>query len=312
MLKIGMISAATYGYQTAPRTPGSNHGTAFATTFNGWQEEKVSRHKWTFVRSRRKLVGARVLKIWDPQAEWAQKMAEACSIDTVCRTPEEACEGMDAVIVIDDGSGEHGAYARYPLSKGIATFCDKPMSMSPKRAGELVKLARSTGARFMSSSALRFVPEIVKLRNELAQIGPVYLATVACGNDLIYYGVHALSMAYAVLGPGAVSAMNVGQPGLNQVRVRFADHRDVLVLVGEKQWMSSSYQISLYGQKAWRNLTPDLGDLYYYLLEAFVSYAETGKEPYPVEDELELLAALEAGRRSLLERREVTLKEVLA
>jgi predicted dehydrogenase len=311
MLKIGLISAASYGYQGAVRTPGSNHGTAFATAFNGWREDRVARYSNNFVRSRRKIPGVEVLKVWDPHQEAAQKFAEACSIPTVCGTPEEACDGMDAVLLIDDGSGEQGQYAKYPLQKGIATFCDKPLSMSAKRAQDLVKLARSTGARFMSSSALRFVPEIVKLRDDLPKIGPVYLATVACGNDLIYYGVHALAMAYSVLGAGAISAVNVGQLGLNQVRVRFGDHRDVIVLVGEKQWMSVGYQISLYGQKAWRTLSPDLTDLYTPLLEAFVGYVETGKEPFPIEQEVEMLAALEAGKRSLTTGREITVQEVL-
>jgi predicted dehydrogenase len=58
-------------------------------------------------------------------------------------------------------------------------------------------------------------------------------------------------------------------------------------------------------------VTPNLADLYSYLLEAFVAYVQTGIEPYPIEEEVELVAALEAGKRSLKEGREVTLAEVL-
>ena len=47
MLKLGLISAATYGYMDAPRAPGSNHGTAFATTFNGFDEAKVKAYART-------------------------------------------------------------------------------------------------------------------------------------------------------------------------------------------------------------------------------------------------------------------------
>lgn len=151
----------------------------------------------------------------------------------------------------------------------------------------------------------------MKLREELPQLGNVHLATVACDNELVYYGIHALSMAYAVLGRGAVSAINVGQPGLNVARIRFADHRDVVVLVGQKEWMSSGYQINLYGKKGWRTLKPDLANLYSYLLEAFLDYVKTGKESVPIEEEVELIAALEAAKRSLKENREVTVAEVL-
>jgi predicted dehydrogenase len=312
MLKLGLISAATYGYLDAPRTPGSNHGTAFATTFNGFDDAKV-KALWsgTFVRAQRRLDAAKVVRVWDPQREWAQKLADICGIERACSSPEETCDGVDAVLIVDDGSGAQSKYALHPLKKGVPVFCDKPLAMTAKDAQSVAKLARSAKTKFMSSSSLRFVPDIVKLRDELPKLGNVHLATVACGNELVYYGIHALSMAYAVLGAGAVSALNVGQPGLNEVRIRFADHRDVLLLVGEKEWMRAGYQINLYGQKEWRTVTPDLKNLYSYLLEAFLGYLQTGNEPYPIEEEVELIAALEAGKRSLTERREVTVAEVL-
>ena len=311
MLKLGLISAASYGYGGSARASGSNHGTAFATTFNGWDEAKAKEFQGTFVRSQRRLDAARVTRIWDSMPEPAKRLADACGIEKVCATPEEACDGVDAVLLIDDGSAEQWKYAAHPLKKGVPVFCDKPLAMTARQAQETAKLARSTGTKFMSSSSLRFVPDIVKLRTEVAQIGPVYLASAACGNELVYYGIHALSMVYAVLGGGAVSCLNAGQPGLNIVRARFADHRDVVLLVGEKEWMSAGYQVSLYGQKGWRTVKPDLANLYSYLLEAFLDYLRTGKEPYPIEQEVELIAVLEAGKRSLKENREVTVREVL-
>ena len=54
-LRLGIVSAAsygaTYGPEPKPRTPGSNHGTAFATTFNGYDEEKAKNFKGTFVKA---------------------------------------------------------------------------------------------------------------------------------------------------------------------------------------------------------------------------------------------------------------------
>jgi predicted dehydrogenase len=312
MLRLGLISAATYGYLDAPRAPGSNHGTAFATTFNGFDEAKVKAlWRGTFVRSQRRLEGAKVVRVWDPEREWAQKLADICGIETVASSPEAACDGVDAVLIVDDGSGAQWKYALHPLRKGVPVFCDKPLAMTAKEAQSMAKLARSTRTKFMSCSSLRFVPDIVALRAELPKLGNVHLATVACGNELVYYGIHALSMAYAVLGRGAVSCLNVGQPGLNEVRIRFADHRDVLLLVGEKEWMRAGYQINLYGQNGWRSVTPDLKNLYSYLLEAFLDYVKTGNESVPIEEEVELMAALEAGKRSLTERREVALAELL-
>lgn len=314
-LRLGLVSAASYGPafgpDPQPRTPGSNHGTAFATIFNGYDEEKAKSFKGTFVKAARRLEGARVVKIWDPDKAAATAIADICGIETVADTAEQCAADVDAVILIDDGSGAQWKYAETSLRAGIPTFCDKPLAMTAREAAGVAKVVRETGTRFLSASSLRFVPDIVKLREEIGKIGPVRLATVACGNDLVYYGIHALSMAYAALGPGAVSAINVGRPGMNIARIRFADDRDVVLMVGDRDKMRAGYQIDLYGEKGWRSLVPDLKDLYAYLLEAFLDLIHTGKEPVPVEEEVELIAALEASKRSLELGREVKLEEVM-
>lgn len=315
-LKLSIISGATYAPTYAgakvPRTPGSHHGTAFSTTFNGWDEEKAKQLKGTFVKSGRRLEGARVVKLWDTDRAAATALAEVCGIETVTDTPEQCCEGVDAVLIVDDGSGAQWKYAEHALRKGVPTFCDKPLAMTAREAAAIAKLARETKTPFMSASSLRFVPDIVKLRAELPQLGDVHLASVVCGNDLVYYGIHALSMAYAVLGKGATSAINVGKPGANIARIRYGDQRDVMLIVADKEAMRAGYQINLYGTKGWRSITPDLANLYAYLLEAFLDLVLHGKESVPIEEEVELIAALEAAQRSLKLGREVKLSEVLA
>ena len=312
MLKIGLVSAATYGYMDAPRTPGSFHGTAFASTFNGYDAAKKDQYEWTFAAANKRLEDAQVAKVWDPQKEWAERLADVCSIPEVCDGPDECAEGVDVVIIIDDGSGDHCQYAITPLKKGVPTFCDKPLAMTAKRAQEIADLAKETGTPFMSASSLRFVPDILKLRDEVAELGDIHLATTICGNELVYYGIHALSMAYGVLGRGAVSCVNVGQQGRNIVRVRFESGRDLVLMVGERDYMRAGYQICLHGSKGWRTLQPDLEDLYYYLLERFMKLVRDGEVSVPVDEEVEVIATLEAGKRSLIEGQEVAVKEMLS
>ena len=310
-LKLGLISAATYGYMGAPRTPGSNHGTAFATACNGYDEVKRRQFEGTFVAARKRIETARVVRVWDPDKAAAERLADVCGIPKVCDGAEECAEDVDAVLIVDDGSGEQWKYALAPLREGVPTFCDKPLAMTAKQAREVADLARKTGTPLMSASSLRFVPDVLALAKEAPSLGNVHLATTICGNELVYYGIHALEMAYAVLGGGAVSCLNVGQPGRNIVRVRFEDGRDLMLLVAEKEWMRAGYQINLYGTKGWRTLTPQLADLYWYLLDKFLELVCTNKESVPIEEEVEVIAVLEAGKRSLAEKREVTLAEVL-
>jgi predicted dehydrogenase len=78
---------------------------------------------------------------------------------------------VDAAILIDDGSGAQWKYAEAALRKGVPTFCDKPLAMTAKQAASVAKIARETKTKFMSASSLRFVPDIVKLREDAAAIG---------------------------------------------------------------------------------------------------------------------------------------------
>ena len=241
----------------------------------------------------------------------AERLADVCSIPEVCDVPEECCEGVDAVLIVDDGSGEQWKYALHPLRQGVATYCDKPLAMNARDAAAVATVVRETGTPFMSASSLRFVPDIVALRDEVSELGDICLATTVCGNELVYYGIHALSMYYGVFGGGAISCLNVGQPDRNVVRVRFECGRDLVLMVAEREYMRAGYQINLYGTKGWRTLTPNLTDLYCFLLERFVRLLDTGEESVPVEEEVEVIAVLEAGKRSLAEGREVTVAEVL-
>ncbi|NLC59343.1 MAG: Gfo/Idh/MocA family oxidoreductase [Armatimonadetes bacterium] len=311
MIKIGLISAATYGYMDAPRTPGSFHGTAFSTAFNGYDPEKSKQYQWTFAAASRTLAGAKIVKVWDPHLEWAERLADVCNIPEVCGNPEACAEGVDAVIVVDDGSGVQAKLGIPALRKGIPTFIDKPLAMTAKAAKEIIDIARQTGTPLMSASSLRFVPDVVKLKNEVASLGEVHLATTICGNGLVYYGIHALETAYAVLGSGAVSCLNVGQPGRNIVRVRFQNGRDLLLMVAEGEYMAPGYQINVYGKAGWRSVQPDLADLYLYLMEEFLGMVRTGKLVVPLDEMLEVISVLEAGERSLALGREVSVAEVL-
>jgi hypothetical protein len=103
----------------------------------------------------------------------------------------------------------------------------------------------------------------------------------------------------------------VGQTDRNIVRVRFENGRDLVLIVAEGAYMRAGYQICVYGTRGWRTVTPDLADLYYYLQQQYIHMLRTGQTPVPLDQEVEVIAVLEAGKRSLTEGREVTLAEVL-
>ncbi len=311
MLRLALVSAATYGKGTE-RTPGSHHGTAFATSFNGYDDELAKAHQWTFIRASRQIPDCRVVKVWDPDREWAERLARVCDIPEVVDSPEAAAAGVDAAVVVDDGSREQYRWGLPALAKGLPTFIDKPLAMTAAEARATVDYAAAHGALLMSASSLRYVPDIQALKEEVGALQPVPIATTICGNELVYYGIHALEMAYEVFGPGAVSVRNVGQPGRNLCRVRFESGLDLMLMVGEGQYMRAGYQIAVHGKGGWKTVQPNLQDLYLYLLERFVEMVRTGVQPVPNAEMHEVIAVLEAGRRSLETDQEVDVRAVMA
>jgi predicted dehydrogenase len=75
--------------------------------------------------------------------------------------------------------------------------------------------------------------------------------------------------------------------------------------------MRAGFSIQLFGEKGNLRVEPDLKDLYAYLLEAFLDLVLRDKVSVPLEEEVELIAALEAGQKSLELGREVLLSEVM-
>jgi predicted dehydrogenase len=310
-LKLALISAASYATPGEERKSGSNHGTAFATIFNGWDEEESKNFSGTMIKSTRQIPDCVVTKVWDPLPEAAKRMAAACKIETVCPTPQACCDDVDAVILIDDGSGRQWQYAEHPLRRGIPVFCDKPLAMTAREAQKVAQVAEETGTKLMSASSLRFVPDIVNLRQELDGLGNIKLAMATGPGQLLYYGIHALSMVYGVLGGGVRSVQHVGTRGRHVLRLRYAHDLETLLIVTEQEHFPMGYQLQLFGDQGSRMLVPDLTDLYVYLLQAFVGYLRTGQAPFPVSEEVELIAVLEAGERSLASGQEVLVSDVM-
>ncbi len=309
-LRVALISAASYGTAGQERTSGSNHGTAFATIFNGWDEDLSQKFSGTFIRSARQIPNVSVTKVWDPLPAAAKAMAAACKIETVCATPEECCSDVDAVILIDDGSGRQWQYAEPALRNHIPVFCDKPLAMTAADAQKIASLAAETGTKLMSASSLRFVPDIVRLREERAALGTIKLAIATGPGKLVYYGIHALSMVYAVMGGGVRSVQHVGSPGRHVLRLRYHNDFETLLIVTEQDQFPMGYQLQLFGDQGSRSITPDLTDLYWYLLQAFIDYVRSGQAPFPLSEEVELIAVLEAGERSLANGKEIQIEDL--
>src|SRR4051812_14399343 len=128
MIRLGIVGGAN-----------AFHGGVWASILNGANSEEFERLGWAKRSIKHRIEGARVVKIWDVDRGMAESLAKACGIDKVEDNLEAMLDGIDAVIITDDGSMQHQKNGIPFIKKGIPTFIDKPLSPDPDEAVELIE-----------------------------------------------------------------------------------------------------------------------------------------------------------------------------
>lgn len=115
----------------------------------------------------------RATKLWGADPVQAREKAAMAEIPTVVERPEDAMDGVDAVMVINRWGVDHFEPARLALERGLPLFVDKPMIDDPAQAVELTRAATQAGVGFMSASALRYDHNLLELGQTLESMGPL-------------------------------------------------------------------------------------------------------------------------------------------
>jgi predicted dehydrogenase len=140
-------------------------------------------------------------------------------VDTI----EGLCTRVDAVLLTSVDGRKHLAQARPVLKAHRRVFIDKPLAGGFREAREIVRLSRETGTPFFSCSSQRFLPELTVLKANPAlgtlmgasTHGPCPIETYV--PDLFWYGIHAVEMLYALMGPGCDTVARVHAPAADVV-----------------------------------------------------------------------------------------------
>lgn len=191
----------------------------------------------TFVDDLRLLPDAEVVAVGSRHASSAEEFALRHGLERHYPSYDEVCrdDGVDAVYVSTIHPGHHDA-ALLAIEGGKAVLVEKPFTMDAAEARSLVAAARSRGVFLMEAMWARFVPQMVRVRELLAEgaLGDVRLVTADhCqqfapdpshrlfapdlgGGALLDLGIYPVSFASMVLGtPSAVTA--VGHPAFTGV-----------------------------------------------------------------------------------------------
>ena len=112
------------------------------------------------------------------------------------------------------------------------------------------------------------------------------MATTICGGELVYYGIHALELAYTVMGPGVESLISVGNDEqADIVRLRYGDGRQLVLMVGRR----GVHRLPVFNSpftavmRSASIQVRDSGYFYWNLQCQFIKMIETGELPVPLE-----------------------------
>ena len=207
------------------------------------------------------------------------------------------CQKVDAVLLESVDGRPHLDQVKPVLTARKPVFIDKPLAASYKDAREIARLSKEARVPWFSSSSLRFWEETLRLKST-ADAGSILGANVygpapsePHHPDLVWYGIHAVEMLYALMGPGCESVTRVYTEGTDVVVGKWKDGR--LGVVRGIRKGEGDYGITLFGAKANLNSSPKPFS-YRPLLVEIIKFFQTGVSPVNPEETLEMFAFMEA------------------
>lgn len=298
--------------------PGNGHPYSWSAIVNGFDPAAMAECPYPVIpkylgaqpAGQVRIPGAQVTHLWTDVPQEAAAVARAALIPHIVARPEDVIGQVDAVLIsTDDGFG-HVRRARPFVEAGLPVFVDKPLALSVEDLSTFVAWQKA-GARILSSSGLRYAPEIEPLLAKPASLGQWrWISGVSCKN-WESYGIHVLEPVHRLLGPGFTSVRLESRPGLEVAHLQHESGVQVSlpVIADGGATFGTLHVCGTAGQ-----VTLRLADTYTafrrQLLE-FITFVRTGTASYPFAHTVELVALLIAGLRSRAEdSRRVPLSEI--
>lgn len=244
------------------------------------------------------IAGAEVTHVWCDDPADTLRVADCCFIDNRIDRPEDAIGEVDAAFIATDLGYEHVERARPLIEAGVPLFIDKPLADREDHLEQFVAW-HEEGRAFHSSSAMRYSPPFVAIRERLDEVGKIKLIVLGMTKTWPTYGMHAIEAVAPLLEPGGWRTVRNAVEGESRI-VHVHHDSGVEVLLPTIPGMSGGYgRLSIYGDQG--TLTAKSDDTFTAFksqIEAFIDYLRTGHRPVPFEHVAEQVRVLIAGIQS--------------
>jgi hypothetical protein len=217
--------------------------------------------------------------------------------------PSELFGKIDAVLVESVDGSVHLERAKPFLERGVPTYVDKPFACSLDDARAMMAIATTKHVPIMSSSSLRYAPEVVAARGGkgswgaivgVATYGPA--PTHARNPGLFHYGIHPVEMLYSLMGAGCRSVTCQSNKD-GEVATGAWDDGRIASVRGIRKGRQE-YGFTLFGEKAVETRGVSTQFIYRELLKQIVKMFETKEMPIDPRETLEIVAFIEAAKKS--------------
>jgi predicted dehydrogenase len=299
---------------------GNGHPYSWSAIVNGYDPEKMKACPYPVIAQYLgrqpleavRLHGTRVTHIWTDNPEDAPKVAAASKIQNIVSKPEDVIGKVDAVIIATDDGNDHVRRAAPFIDAGLPVFVDKPLATNVADLKQFVHW-QTEGARILSTSGMRYMPEMKQVKERRAEIGEYRWITSFTCKTWERYGIHALEAVFPLLGPGFINVQTNHQEGSDIVHLTHKSGAQVTVPAINDAYGSFG-SVHVYGTKG--QLALRLSDTYTAFRQQLVTFIEMlrmGRTPFPFEHTVELMAIIIAGARSREQNgRVVPLTEIYA
>lgn len=285
--------------------PGNGHPYSWSAIINGYNPDELARCPYSAIQNylgkqpidQVKVPGVAVTHVWTDNPEEAPSVARTSLIPNVVARPEDVIGHVDAVLVSTDDGSDHVRRARPFVEAGLPVFVDKPMATTMAELRQFIAWERA-GAKILSSSGLRYAPELEKLIADRKTFGELRWMSFVTAKTWERYGIHVLEPAFCVLGPGFLSVRLESQPGLEVAHLLHRSGTQVTLPI-IYDGAGSFGTVTVCGTSAMSQFRfTDTYTAFRNQLLAYIEYVRSGQHPYPFEHTIELMAVLIAGIRS--------------
>ena len=212
--------------------------------------------------------------------EWCEKYGV-----TKCNDIAELCSKSDAVMILSpDNPEKHLSYAKEAFKFGKPVYVDKTFAPDFETAKEIFKLAKENGARFFSSSALRYATELEDFG------GCTDFTVIGGGKAFSDYVVHLAEMI-RVITDKPVKAVKTECQGIGRIcRIMYNDGSFATLIHAP----GSPYQVSSMGPEKKSVYRRVESDFFMILISKILQFFDTGIPPFDISQTLDVMAICDA------------------